>query len=143
MSVSSPIRVMVVDDHEMIRHTLAMSLLTYDEFELVGQADNGTRAVDLCSQLQPQVIIMDLLMPVMDGVAATRLIHQRWPQIKIIVLSSFKDEPLARTALEVGASRYLLKNVSTEELAEAIRKVLAGSNSCYADRVGNDTKKQR
>jgi serine phosphatase RsbU (regulator of sigma subunit)/DNA-binding NarL/FixJ family response regulator len=126
MSTSSPIRVLIVDDHVMVRRGLAAVLEIQSDLALIGEASNGQEAVDFCEQIQPDVILMDMVMPEMDGMAATQIIRQRWPQVQVIALTSFKEKDLVQGALEAGAIGYLLKNVSTDELAEAIRAAHAG-----------------
>jgi serine phosphatase RsbU (regulator of sigma subunit)/DNA-binding NarL/FixJ family response regulator len=126
MTRSSPIRVMLVDDHAMVRRGLTAFLLAFDDLQLVGEASNGQEAVRLCEQLEPDVILMDLVMPEMDGAAATRIIRKRHPQIQVLALTSFKEKDLVQTALDAGAIGYLLKNISTAELADAIREAHAG-----------------
>ena len=121
-----PIRVMIVDDHDMVRKGLATFLKVKADLELVGEASNGQEALHVCEQAQPDVILMDLVMPQMNGVAATRAIRERCPQIQVIALTSFKEKDLVQGALEAGAIGYLLKNVSTDELADAIRAAHAG-----------------
>jgi NarL family two-component system response regulator LiaR len=123
---SNPIRVMIVDDHSMVRTGLAAFIQVKPDLELVGEAKNGQEALLLCERLQPDVILMDLVMPRMDGVAATRAVRERWPHIQIIALTSFQEQELVRDALQAGAISYLLKDVSTDALAEAIRDALAG-----------------
>jgi serine phosphatase RsbU (regulator of sigma subunit)/DNA-binding NarL/FixJ family response regulator len=117
---------MLVDDHAMVRRGLAAFLLTFDDLELVGEAGNGQEAVRLCEQVKPDVILMDLVMPEMDGAAATRIIRERHPQVQVLALTSFKERDLVQTALDAGAIGYLLKNISTAELADAIREAHAG-----------------
>jgi NarL family two-component system response regulator LiaR len=126
MEASSPIRVMIVDDHDMVRKGLATFLRIKPDLELVGEARNGIEALRVCDQVQPDVILMDLLMPEMDGPEATRLIRQRCPQIQIIALTSFQERDLVQKALRAGAISYLLKNISVDGLAEAIRSAYAG-----------------
>ncbi len=126
MVASPPIRVMIVDDHTVVRRGLKFFLLAFDDMELVGEADNGEAAVELCGQLQPDVILMDMKMPGMDGAEATRKIIERHPHVQIIALTSFKDEALVQGALLAGAVSYLLKDVTDDELAEAIRSAYAG-----------------
>jgi NarL family two-component system response regulator LiaR len=126
MSKPGSIHVMIVDDHAMVRTGLATFLEVSDDLALVGQATNGQEAVELCEQLEPDVILMDLVMPEMDGVAATRIIRERWPQVQIIALTSFQDKDLVRDALQAGATSYLLKNVSMDELIEAVQAAHAG-----------------
>jgi NarL family two-component system response regulator LiaR len=126
MSQSNPIRVMLVDDHAVVRSGLGAFLLAFDDLELVAEAGGGEEAVRLCDQVQPDVVLMDLVMPGMDGAAATRAIRERCPQIQVIALTSFKEKELVQGALGAGAIGYLLKNVSADELAEAIRAAHAG-----------------
>ncbi len=126
MSDVRSIRVMIVDDHAMVRTGLATFLEVSDDLDLVGQATNGQEAVELCEQFQPDVILMDLVMPEMDGVTATRIIRERWPQVQVIALTSFQEKELVQDALQAGAISYLLKNVSMDDLAEAVRAAHAG-----------------
>jgi two-component system, NarL family, response regulator LiaR len=126
MTPSIPIRVMLVDDHTMVRRGLATFLKVFDDLKLVGEAADGETAVSLCRQILPDVILMDMVMPDIDGVTATRLIRQNFPTVQIIALTSFKEESLVQSALQAGAIGYLLKNVSAEELAQAIRAAHAG-----------------
>jgi NarL family two-component system response regulator LiaR len=126
MNKSNPIRVMIVDDHDMVRRGLATFLKVQADLELVGEASGGEEAVRLCEQLQPDVILMDLVMPEVDGPTATQAIRERWPQIQVIALTSFGEKELVQDALQAGAISYLLKNVSADDLAEAIRAAYAG-----------------
>jgi NarL family two-component system response regulator LiaR len=126
MSPSALIRVMLVDDHTMVRRGLATFLKVFDDLELVGEAANGEDAIQLCAQVLPDVVLMDMVMPDMDGVAATRAIRQQFPTVQIIALTSFKDKGLVQDALQAGAIGYLLKDVSADALAEAIRAAHAG-----------------
>jgi two-component system, NarL family, response regulator LiaR len=126
MNPSQPIRVMLVDDHTMVRRGLAIFLKVFDDLELAGEADNGEAAIELCGQVLPDVILMDLMMPGMDGVAATRLIRQQFSTVKVVALTSFKEQELVQNALQAGAIGYLLKDVSADELARAIRAAHLG-----------------
>jgi NarL family two-component system response regulator LiaR len=126
MSESNPIRVMVVDDHAMVRRGLATFLKTKPDLELVGEASNGEEALCMCEQFQPDIVLMDLLMPKMNGTEATRAIRERWPHIQVIALTSFQERDLVQEALQAGAISYLLKNVSVDDLSEAIRAAYAG-----------------
>jgi serine phosphatase RsbU (regulator of sigma subunit)/DNA-binding NarL/FixJ family response regulator len=126
MTDPKPIRVMIVDDHDMVRRGLAAFLKVQADLELVGEASGGEEAVHLCGQLHPDVVLMDLVMPRMDGAAATRAIRERCPEIQVIALTSFKEKELVEGALQAGAIGYLLKNISPDELADAIREAHAG-----------------
>jgi NarL family two-component system response regulator LiaR len=123
-----PIRVMIVDDHAVVRSGLTAFLLAFDDLELVGDAGSGEAAVRLCTQFQPDVILMDLVMPGMDGAEATRAIRQCCPQTQVVILTSFKEEELVQRALQAGAIGYLLKDVQADQLAEAIRLAHAGKS---------------
>ena len=130
MTHSQPIRVMLVDDHTMVRRGLGTFLKVFDDLELVGEAADGEAAIRLCAQLNadilPDVILMDLVMPDMDGVTAVGIIRQRFPTVQVIALTSFKEKDLVQSALKAGAIGYLLKDVSAEKLAQAIREAYAG-----------------
>ncbi|NJL92681.1 MAG: response regulator transcription factor [Anaerolineae bacterium] len=117
---------MLVDDHEMVRSGLAAFLMAFKDLQLVGEASNGAEAVQLCEQLQPDVVLMDMLMPEMDGAQATQRVRERCPNTRVIALTSFKEENLVQAAMEAGAIGYLFKNVSASELAQAIRSAAAG-----------------
>jgi two-component system, NarL family, response regulator LiaR len=129
MNTPQTIRVMLVDDHNVVRSGLATFLRAYDDLELVGEARNGLEAVNLCRQKKPEVILMDLMMPEMDGIAATRAILAEYPDIKIIAMTSFEDEQLVQGVLAAGAISYLLKNVTSDELAKAIRDAVSGRST--------------
>jgi NarL family two-component system response regulator LiaR len=120
------IRVMIVDDHTVVRSGIRYSLLAYDDLELIGEAGSGKEALELCSQLKPDVILMDMMMPGMDGVATTRALRQRYPQTQVIALTSFQEGTLVQEALQAGAISYLLKDVQMDQLAEAIRSAHGG-----------------
>ncbi len=124
--MTNPITVMIVDEHPMVRRGILAFLKNKSGLKVVGEARNGQEAVARCQELQPDVILMDLQMPVMDGVTATRLIHKQFPHIHVIALTTFQDKQLVHDALEAGAISYLLKNVSGNELADAIRQAYAG-----------------
>ncbi len=126
MSPSQPIRVMLVDDHTMVRRGLATFLKVFDDLELAGEADSGEAAIELCSQVLPDVILMDLMMPDMDGATATRLIRHQFPSVQVVALTSYKEEQVVQNALQAGAIGYLLKDVSADELAQAIRAAHLG-----------------
>jgi two-component system, NarL family, response regulator LiaR len=129
MNAPTPIRVMLVDDHTMVRRGLATFLQVHDDLELVGEAGDGETALQVCAQVLPDVILMDMVMPDMDGVTATGIIRQRFPSVQVLALTSFKEERLVQDALEAGAIGYLLKDVSAEKLAQAIRGANAGRST--------------
>jgi two-component system, NarL family, response regulator LiaR len=122
---SKPIRVMIVDDHEIVRSGLAAFLRAGRGLELVGEAAGGEEAVRLCERVQPDVVLMDMVMPGMDGATATRAIRDRCPDTRVIALTSFPEEDLVQRALQAGAISYLMKNVGAAELGTAIRAASA------------------
>ena len=124
--MTNKIRIMLVDDHAVVRSGLGAFLSVNPDLELVGEAENGEQAVVRANLLKPDVILMDLMMPVMDGVAATQAIKKQNPQIQIVALTSFQEDELVQNALKGGAIGYLMKNVSARELAAAIRAAKDG-----------------
>ncbi|KPK90039.1 MAG: LuxR family transcriptional regulator [Anaerolineae bacterium SM23_ 63] len=129
MTETEPIRVMIVDEHDMVRRGLVTFLKVKPDLESVAEARNGEEAIQICEEVIPDVILMDLKMPVMDGVTATRIIRERWPEVKVIALTSFQEKELVQEVLQAGAISYLLKNVTVDELAEAIRAAYAGKST--------------
>jgi two-component system, NarL family, response regulator LiaR len=127
--VIEPTRVMIVDDHAMVRSGLAAFLSVADDCVLVGEAQSGAEALRLCGEAQPDVVLMDLIMPGMDGVATTRAMRERFPSVRVIALTSFPEDRLVQEVLEAGAISYLLKNVSADELARAIRAARGGQST--------------
>jgi NarL family two-component system response regulator LiaR len=127
--MSEPIRVLIVDDHDMVRAGLATFLEVSDDLELIAEARNGRDAIRACEQTLPDVILMDLVMPEMDGVTATQEIRKRWPQIQVVALTSFQDGDLVQQALQAGAIGYLLKNTNIQALTNAIRQAHAGKST--------------
>jgi two-component system, NarL family, response regulator LiaR len=126
MIQTDPISVLIVDDHAVVRSGLGMFLTCYDDLELAGEAANGMAAVRLCAEVEPDVVLMDLVMPEMDGPRAIQEIRITYPHVQVVVLTSFRDEEMVQAALEAGAIGYLLKSVSADELADAIRAAYAG-----------------
>ena len=126
MDNSPPIRVLLVDDHKMVRKGLGVFLEAKPGLELVAEAKDGEEALLKCGPAKPDIILMDLVMPKMDGVTAIRAIRERHPEVQIIALTSFHEKELVQKALQAGAISYLLKNVSVDELAEAIRAAHTG-----------------
>ena len=135
MTQGSSIRVMIVDDHDMVRKGLAAFLKVKSDLELVGEARGAEEALQVCEQSQPDVILMDLVMPEMGGAEVTRAIRERCPQVQVIALTSFQDKELVREALEAGAISYLLKNVTADDLADAIRAAYAGKATLAPEAV--------
>ncbi len=121
-----PIRVLIVDDHEMVRSGLNAFMQGVDDLEAVGEAGSGEEAIQQCEHLQPDVVLMDMRMPGIGGVEATRSIRERCPNVRIIALTSFPEQELVHQALQAGAMSYLVKNVAPSELACAIRDAVAG-----------------
>ncbi|MEH2324860.1 MAG: response regulator transcription factor [Nostoc sp.] len=120
------IRLLLVDDQLIIRQGLRSLLDAKPDLEVIGEAENGQQAIIQTERLQPDVVLMDVRMPVMDGIAATRLIHQQFNQIKVIVLTTFDDDEYVSQAMQVGARGYLLKDTHSDDLAAAIRAVYKG-----------------
>ncbi len=120
------ISLLLVDDQDIFRQGLATLLDTEEDLEVVGQASNGQEAIALTEQLQPDVILMDVRMPICDGVTATREIHQRYPWLRILILTTFEDDEYVWQSLQAGAMGYILKRKSSEQMASAIRAVAQG-----------------
>ena len=129
MTSDHPIRVLIVDDHPMVRSGLELFLLAFGDLEPVGSASNGEEAVQACGCLSPDVVLMDMAMPGMDGAAATRAIRSRYPNIRVVALTNFQAIEAVQKALQAGATSYLLKNVTADELANAIRAAHAGRST--------------
>jgi len=129
MTELTPIRILLVDDHPITRSGLRNFIETSDDLILAGEARNGAEAVNQCQSEAPDVILMDLIMPVMDGVEATRQIVQKTPKVKIIILTSSQEQDLVEQALQAGAMSYLLKDVSAEDLAKAIHSAYHGRST--------------
>jgi NarL family two-component system response regulator LiaR len=126
---------MIVDDHSMVRRGLVTILKVRPDLELVGEASNGKEALDMCQEVHPDVVLMDLVMPEMGGAEATRLIREQCPNIQVIALTSFQEKELVREALQAGAISYLLKNVSAQDLAAAIREAHAGRSTLAPEAI--------
>jgi two-component system, NarL family, response regulator LiaR len=129
MNTASTIQVLLVDDHNVVRSGLATFLKAFEDLKLVGEAKNGVEAIRFCRQVKPDVILMDLKMPEMDGVAATQAILAEYPEIKIIAMTSFDEADLVHDVLAAGAIGYLLKNITAGELAKAIRDAASGKST--------------
>ena len=126
MDNTKRIKVMIVDDHPIVRSGMVTMLLAFDDLELIGEASSGSAALAKCQQSLPDVILMDMVMPGMDGLETTRAILEQYPSVKIIILTSFTKENMVQDALEAGAIGYILKSVSIDHLAEAIHSAVAG-----------------
>jgi len=126
MTNRDPIRIILVDDHAVLRSGLKYITEVIDSIEVVGEASNGIEAIQMYNELQPDVVLMDLMMPEMDGIEATRQITKEDPGSRVIVLSSSKEEDMVQAALEAGAVSYLTKNISSAELTNAIEKAFSG-----------------
>jgi NarL family two-component system response regulator LiaR len=124
MSQEEIIRVMIVDDHAMVRKGLATFLNISPNLELVAEASNGPAALKLCEEYRPDVVLMDMIMPGMDGIETTRAIREAFPDTKVIVLTSFTEDNMVQKALQAGALSYLLKDVGAEQLADAIHAAM-------------------
>ena len=122
----NPIRLLLADDQQLLRQGLRLLLEMEPGLQVAGEASNGREALEAYASLQPDVVLMDVRMPVLDGVAATRQLRQRWPDSKIIILTTFDDDTYVFEGLRAGALGYLLKDVSAQELAQAIRTVSSG-----------------
>src|SRR5688572_32416603 len=120
------IKILLVDDHTVVRSGLSKFLMVNKDLKLVGEASDGAEAVQMVSLHKPDVVLMDLMMPGMDGITATREIHQKYPNVKVIVLTSFAEQNMVQGALQAGAIGYLQKNVTAKELGNAIRSAFAG-----------------
>lgn len=126
MTERIPIKVLVVDDHPVVRDGLKNMFMVFDDLELIGEAESGDEALAFCQQHTPDVILMDILMPGMNGIQATRAILGQHPQVKIIVLTSYPKDDLVQESLEAGAIGYMLKNAQIDDLADSIRAAISG-----------------
>lgn len=129
MTESKTIRIVVVDDHDLLRQGVVTCLSAFDDLEVVGDTNRGQEGVLLVEQHEPDVVLMDLIMPGLSGVEAIREIRQRWPNTKIMVLTSFVDASLVQAAIDAGATSYLLKSVDAENLADSIRMTAKGGSA--------------
>lgn len=127
------IKVLLVDDHTVVLKGLAFFLSTQEDFELVGEANNGKEALTKVKEMQPNIVLMDLYMPEMDGIEATTCIKKEYPHVKVLVLTSFSDQAHVLPALKAGASGYILKDVEPDQLVEAIRSAYKGNIQLHPD----------
>ncbi|GAA0365486.1 response regulator transcription factor [Bacillus horti] len=123
------IRILIAEDQAMVRQGLKMMIETDQELRVVGEASNGQEAIHLCERLQFDLVVMDIRMPQMDGLEATRIIRSRWPKLKVLILTTFNDDEYALTALQNGANGYMLKDAEPDLLIRAIRSCLTGGLS--------------
>lgn len=127
------IKVLIADDHHVVRRGLLFFLKTQKDIEVIGEASNGQEAVALATELQPDIVLMDLVMPIMDGIQATRRIKSVYPHIHILMLTSFSDRDHILPAIEAGAAGYQLKDIEPDDLVLTIRKIIAGENSMHPE----------
>lgn len=125
------IRILIADDHHVVRRGLVFFLRTQENIEIIGEAQNGQEAVEKAEELKPDLVLMDLVMPVMDGIEATKRIIQKQPKQKIMILTSFSDQNHVIPAIEAGASGYQLKDIEPDELVKAIRQLMQGENQLH------------
>ncbi len=137
------IQVLFVDDHEMVRIGVAAYLSSQSDIEVVGEAENGQRAVSMALELRPDIILMDLVMPEMDGIEATKLIMEKWPEARIIIVTSFLDDEKVYPALEAGATSYMLKTSKASEIADAVRATYHGQSVLEPEVTGKMMEKLR
>ncbi|MDM5360296.1 response regulator [Peribacillus sp. RS7] len=137
------IKVLFVDDHEMVRIGVSAYLSAQADIEVIGEADNGLKAVELAMDLRPDIILMDLVMPEMDGIEATKRIIEKWPEAKIIIVTSFLDDEKVYPALEAGATSYMLKTSKASEIARAVRSTFQGQSVLEPEVTGKMMEKLR
>lgn len=137
------IKVLFVDDHEMVRIGVSAYLSAQADIEVIGEADNGMKAVELALDLRPDIILMDLVMPEMDGIEATKRIIEKWPEAKIIIVTSFLDDEKVYPALEAGATSYMLKTSKASEIARAVRSTFQGQSVLEPEVTGKMMEKLR
>jgi NarL family two-component system response regulator LiaR len=126
MKERNKINIMIVDDHPLVRHGIKTLIESYDDLHLIAEAENGKEALDLCKKHRPDIVLMDMVMPILDGAETTRQLLKRWPDIKVIALTSFNEKDLIKKSLKAGAKNYILKNISGEKLVKTIRDVYKG-----------------
>lgn len=125
------IKVLIVDDHHVVRRGLLFFLKTQKDIQVIGEAENGKEAIELTGELQPDIVLMDLMMPVMDGIQATMRIKKNYPQVEVLMLTSFSDRDHVIPAIEAGAAGYQLKDIEPDELVSCIRKIMRGENTLH------------
>jgi DNA-binding NarL/FixJ family response regulator len=125
------IKILIADDHHVVRRGLVFFLKTQKDIEIIGEAKNGQEAVEMTKKLSPDIVLMDLDMPVMDGIEATKQIKASMPEMRIMILTSFSDQDHVIPAIEAGASGYQLKDIEPDELVRSIKRILAGENQLH------------
>lgn len=133
------VRVMIVDDHDMVRSGLTILLEAFEDLALVGAVTNGEEAIALCDEIETDVVLMDLIMPRLDGIAATRILRQRHPQVQVVALLSFGEEELLEEVMEAGAASYVFKSAAIDRVAETIRAAAAAISDSRPDTALRDT----
>ena len=133
MAEQDRIRIVTVDDHEIMRGGIKFTLLAFDDLQLVGEARNGEDALRVCDEALPDVVLMDMKMPKMDGIATTRAIKDAHPDVQVVMLTSFHDKQLVQQAIQAGAVGYVLKDASKDELADAIRAARVGRTTLSSE----------
>ena len=136
------IKILIVDDHAIVRMGLAYTLETHSDLAVIGEADDGKAALRKATELAPDLVLMDLMMPGMDGVEATAELHRRFPEMKILILTTYGTANGIARALDAGASGAVMKNIECSELAEVIRSVVAGE-TVVAPEIKKDLKSSR
>lgn len=126
MAEKKVIRVIIADDHPLVRHGIKTVFEAYDDIELVAEAENGKEAIEICEQYKPDIVIMDMIMPILDGAEATSQLIKKFPDIKVIALTSFNDKDLIKKSLKAGAISFILKNISGSKLVKTIKDVYKG-----------------
>lgn len=122
------IKVLIADDHHVVRRGLLFFLKTQKDIQVIGEAKHGIEAIELTGKLQPDIVLMDLQMPIMDGIQATKHIKESYPQVEILILTSFSDRDHVIPAIEAGAAGYQLKDIEPDELVTCIRNIMRGEN---------------
>jgi DNA-binding NarL/FixJ family response regulator len=125
------VKILIADDHHVVRRGLVFFLKTQKDIEVIGEAKNGQEAVEMTKKLSPDIVLMDLDMPVMDGIEATKQIKAAMPEMRIMILTSFSDQDHVIPAIEAGASGYQLKDIEPDELVRSIKRILAGENQLH------------
>jgi len=133
MIVKNRIKVLIADDHPLVRYGIKTFLETYDDIYIVGEAENGREAIEICEKHLPDVVLMDVRMPELNGIEATNHILKKRPNIKVIILTSFIDKELIENSLKAGASSYLLKNESGERIVRVIRDAYQGKSNLSSE----------